>query len=543
MNSKTRDLFVKGAFILAFVGLINKVVGALYRIVLYNSLSATGMTYYEMAYPIYSFLLVISTAGLPTAISKIVSEQLALNDYRSAHRTFKVAYRALFIIGFVTMVIMFVVAPYYANAFNLPDGVYSLYALAPSLFLVSIISAYRGYFQGMQIMTPTAVSQFIEQLGKFSIGLALVFYLNPMGLHFGAAGALIGVTLSELAALIILMVTFGFKKKTIKENMRTHPYVKREKRRKILGKIILIAFPITVGASIMPLAGMIDSYIAMNFLPHAGYTIEGAQQLYGVYAGSITSIVNMPVIFSLSIGMSLVPSIAYALARKNYNEARYTGKIGIKLAVLYGLPCAIGLNILAGPIIELLYPSMSAYEMGIATGLMEIMAFSVLFLVLVQIMTSIIQAYGKYMVPVFNLVIGCIINISISFYLVRMPEFNIAGVAIGTLCCYVVAGLIDFFYVLMLSKTKFSFSEYLIKPIIANGFMGLFIYLLFPVLKNVTTSSNVALLLTIPAGAVVYLLMMIVVKAVGPKDLKHFPGGSRISNLMYKLKIWRRAND
>ncbi|MBQ9625438.1 MAG: oligosaccharide flippase family protein, partial [Clostridia bacterium] len=238
MAVKSKDTFVKGAAILGIAGLICKIIGAFYRIALFNILSAPGMAFYEMAYPIYSFLLVLSTAGLPTAISKLVSEKVAVDDYRAAHRTFQSAYKTLFYIGVITMALMFLGAPIYANLYNLKDGVHSLRAIAPALFFVSIVAAYRGYFQGMQIMTPTALSQLIEQAGKLIVGFAFASYFFKYGAQYGAMGALLGVSISEFLAMVLLIIMYNMHKGEIHRNMREHRATVKEPAGKIIRRLV-----------------------------------------------------------------------------------------------------------------------------------------------------------------------------------------------------------------------------------------------------------------------------------------------------------------
>lgn len=540
MTVKSKDTFVKGAVVLGFAGLICKIIGAFYRVALFNVLSAPGMAYYEMAYPIYSFLLVLSTAGLPTAISKLVSEKVAIDDYRAAHRTFQTAYKTLFYIGIVTMALMLLGAPIYANMYNLKEGVLSLRAIAPALFFVSIISAYRGYFQGLQIMTPTALSQLIEQVGKLVVGFAFASYFFKYGAQYGAMGALLGVTISEFLAMVLLIIMYNVHKGGIKRNMRQFNFTRRETRGDIIRRIIMVALPVTIGASIMPMAGMIDGFIAMNLLPVAGYSADGAKQLYGVYAGSITSIINMPAVISISIGVSLVPAISSSIARKDSRRAQSTTCIGLKLAILFGLPCATGMFLVAEPILNLLYKTLSTYELPIAVRLLQIMSVAVLFLTIVQVMTSIIQGYAKYKIPVITLALGSIINIIISALLVIRPYFNIAGVAIGTVCCYAFAGLCNTVYVFIVSGIRFKFLDYIVKPVVSSGLMGLCVYFLFPLLEGILGSS-VALLGTIFVAVIVYFIAVIAIKGLSPEDMDYMPGGSRLRNLLYRMGIWKAA--
>ncbi|MEG1859954.1 MAG: oligosaccharide flippase family protein, partial [Christensenellaceae bacterium] len=220
--TQTQKNFVKGAAILAIAGLIVKIIGAFFRIPLTNVVGTEGMGYYQLAYPVYSLLLVVSTAGLPTAISKLVSERVAKDDYEGAHYTFQIAWRVLAILGVITAILMFFLSGTIAKVQSTPPAIYSLMAISPALFFVSILSAYRGYFQGLQYMVPTAISQIVEQVGKLGIGLFVAYlFLSITGKpEMGAAGALIGVSCSEAISLLYMMIVYKRRKGEILLNIK-----------------------------------------------------------------------------------------------------------------------------------------------------------------------------------------------------------------------------------------------------------------------------------------------------------------------------------
>jgi len=208
----SKKSFVKGAGILAVSGLIVKFIGAVFRIPLTNIIGTEGIGLYQLAYPIYAFLLVASTSGLPVAISKMVSEEIALGNHYGAYRIFRISLRLLTLLGIVTSIILLAGSGLISKLQGNPKSIYGLMAISPALFFVSVMSAYRGYFQGMHMMTPTALSQIIEQLGKLIIGLTLAALWIPKGPEYAAAGAILGVTLSEVAALTFMLGVYHIKK-------------------------------------------------------------------------------------------------------------------------------------------------------------------------------------------------------------------------------------------------------------------------------------------------------------------------------------------
>ncbi|MBR0026150.1 MAG: polysaccharide biosynthesis protein, partial [Clostridia bacterium] len=317
--------FVKGAFILAVAGLIVKIIGAAYRIPLNNIVGVEGMGYYDIVYRYYSWLLVISSSGLPTAISKMVSERVTLGDYRGAKNVFRTAFWLLVGIGTVTTVIMFFGAnalssiSYPADAGDeIAKQALSFRALAPSLLFVSVMCAYRGYLQGMQRMVGTAVSQVVEQVGKLAVGFSLAFALLPKGPEYAAMGALIGVSASELLALIVIFFVY------LKNRNSMESQIARSEQGRITGfgstakKLLAIAIPVTIGASIMPITGIVDSALIIRLLEGIGFTIVEARNAYSLLYSFVTPIINMPAVLTVALAMSLVPAISANMAKKDY---------------------------------------------------------------------------------------------------------------------------------------------------------------------------------------------------------------------------------
>ncbi|MGI6161806.1 MAG: putative polysaccharide biosynthesis protein [Christensenellales bacterium] len=540
MSEKTAS-FVKGAAILAIAGIIGKIIGAFFRIPLTNTIGLRGIANYNMAYPIYSALLVISSAGLPTAIAKMVSERIAVNDYRGAHDTFKTAFRILALIGICTTLIMLLGSRFLAGLLNVDTAWMSIAAISPSLFFVSLISAYRGYFQGMQLMSPTAASQLVEQLGKLIMGLFLARQLLPYGVEYGAAGALIGVTLSEIAALVMLGGVYARKRKYIFNRIEASD-TRRQRRysggtgKSILKQLAKIAIPITVGAAIMPLVQLIDSAIVVNALTGIGYSAKDAESLFGLLTGCVNTLVNLPAVLSLALAMSIVPAISASRTLGDTAGVRSKAATGLKIAILVGLPCAAGLFVLSTPVLKLLYTDLTVQELATASGLMSVMSLAVVFLTLVQAMTGVLQGAGHVLRPVVNLAIGAVVKIVLSIVLIRMPGVNIYGAAIGTTACYGVAALLDVVYAVRKTGIKFSVADYIIKPVLSAGVMAAIAYFIFPI-AEARLGNTIATFAVIAVAAVVYFAVVLLSGALKKEDLEMIPGGNRLIKLFSRAGI------
>ncbi len=542
--TKGQKSFVKGAAILGIAGLLVKLIGAVFRIPLTIIIGTDGMASYSVAYPIYAALVVLSTAGLPTAISRMVSERVSVGDYRGAHNVFQKAFRVLLLIGIVSTVVMLAVAGPVANTAKIPEAKLSLMMLAPALFFVSMLSAYRGYFQGLQHMFPTALTQIVEQLIKLGAGLLLAWlWWTPQAPHLGAAGALLGVSLSEVAALVLIIILYNRKKGDIIEKRRMLPNTEFKARRSIYMDLLVIALPIAIGGCIMPLVSTADTFIINNQMVNLDYSAFNplsAKQNYSILTNIVNPLINMPAVLSLALCMSLVPAISEGRALKNPAMVSSRSAMGFKLGLLIGLPCAVGMYLLAEPIIQLLYSSdrISPTEIAIGGELLRILAIGVLFLTMLQTMTGILQGAGHQFVPLINLFIGAAVKVVLSIVLIRIPSLNINGAAIGTAACYGIAAVLNVISVARLTKPDIRFFSGFVMPLVSTAAMGVVTYLVFKIMSasHGNTSSVLAAIL---AAMLVYVVMLFLTGSLKEADMEHIPGGGKITRLMNKLGFWR----
>lgn len=538
--------FVKGAAILGGLGLFSKVIGAVYTIATTYFIGESGMAYYGRAFPIYTFLLAFSSAGLPVAIAKLVAERATLGDYKAAYAVFRRALKAMFIIGLFTTVIMIVFSGQIAAALGSPDTKFSIMALGPSLFFVSVMSAYRGYFQGMQRMTPTAISQMIEQVVKMAAGLLLAALWVKQGEVYGAAGAVLGISISEVVACLYMMVLYKRKINIFRRREKSVHY--RELTTDIGKRLVYLAAPIIIGACAMPIVQNADSAIithtlnGMQSVVLAGKEIalnpKTIDSLFSLATTLPNSIINLPAVFSLALAMSLVPSIAASQTEHNIRSIASKSSIGLKLSMLVGLPSAAGLYFLSTPIMHLIYGRLQGDNLLIGGELLGILAISVFFLTILQTMTGILQGLGKTYLPVINLFIGIGVKIAVSIATIHIPEINVQGSAYGTLACYAIAALLDVICVVRCAHMRIKILDNFIKPLLATGGMSVVIYFLMPHVAS-GDYSRTRTVIVIAMAALVYIFLIFLFRALKPEDMKFIPGGGKITSLMYRLKIWR----
>ena len=530
---KKQKSFVQGAALLGAAGLVVKIIGAIFRIPFANAVGTEGSCYYDAAYPYYSFLLVISSSGLPTAISKQVSERIAVGDHRGAREVLNVAVKLLAIIGIITSVAMFLGAKVFASITTYPETVYSFRALAPALLFVSIMCAYRGYLQGLQQMAGTALSQIAEQLGKLVIGLTLAIKLLPKGPEYAAMGALIGVSISELMGLAVVYVFYRRRKKSMDRLIANQPESQDRGFGAVAKALLAIAIPITIGASISPLTGMVDSALIGRILANLGYSEEVRKTAYSLLRTYVTTLINMPGVLTMALAMSLVPAISAKNAMKDRAGVKSTARLGLKLALIIGMPCAVGLFVLAEPILHMLYPKLTESELALAVDIMHTASMGVIFLSMVQSMTGVVQGLGKPRVPVFNLFIGFVLKVITMLVLMNIPSINIQGAAVSTVVCYAYAGVADTIYMVRRTKCKVNIYDVIIKPAAASVAMGLTVHFAYLILAK-SGHATVATLGAVIAGVAVYGILAIVLKMLSSEELNYIPGGGKLRRIMYR---------
>ena len=528
MTQRQRSL-IGGISVLGAAGLICKVVGVLYRIPLTNMIGDMGMHLFGQVMPSYNLLLSITSAGIPVAISRMVSHYVTIGEPGNARKVFKTAFKLLTVLGIVSTILLLLMSRFIAKVVGTPEGYLSFMCIAPSLFFVCVMSAYRGYMQGMRRMMPTAISQLIEQVGKVAVALpfASIGFARggqEAGWIMGSAGALLGTSLAECVAMLYMIIRCQF--------VKTPPALPNESRvsdRALAKRIVMIAIPITLGACIVPLSNAIDSGMIKNLMMKSGFSSLEAGSRHGLYTGIVFPLINVPTALAMAMSTNLVPSIASGLARKDMKYvARETG-IGLQVASVVGFPCSIGMSLLAKPIVFLCYGNSSQlnYEkLMLAASLLEFSAMTIILFTMVQATSGILQGAGKQRIPMLTLVAGIICKIALNVILVSNREINIHGAPIASLACYTVSMIPNLYYVCKYTSYKFSVMDVILRPLGAAAVMGGVVWSIYhfvfggvQCLSAGFTKRFLLVAVCIAVGAVVYLVAAILFKAINPDHL------------------------
>ena len=523
----------KGSVILLAANLMVKIIGALFKIPLQHLIGDEGMGYFNAAYNIYAGLFIVATAGLPVAVSKMVSESMVTGNLRETKRIYRVAYAIFLVIGIAGSAALFLFADEWAATTKFAKSNIAVMAIAPSILFVSLMSVYRGFFQGMSNMIPTAASEVIEALGKLLIGYTLAYILLGKGLHIAASGAVLGVTAGSLLSLLMLVFIYSYKRKAIYKDIDNS--AKPARTGTILKKLLSIAIPVTISASVFTLTNMIDTVLIGRNLESIQHLLtEDRVVLYGRYTGKAVVLFNMPPTLVMSLCLALVPAIARAFVSGDKKTVRVTTTQSLKTAYIFALPCAIGLATLAEPILKILYTSDDAVL------LLRLIAPAVVFVSMVLVTNSILQATGNVLIPVINIFMGGLSKVIINYVLVSNPAININGAPVGTTVCYFIYMFLNLIYVRKITKAEIGFNFW-IKPLGAAVIMAVVAYFGYNILNMLTGDGFIfmALNFVVSGGlsVVAYLLTIISLGGISKEDILVMPKGDKIVKVFIKIKL------
>ena len=522
MSEKAKSV-AKGISILGLAGIICKVIGLLFSIPL-NMISSEEVesgriaTIYFLVYPTYALLLTISSAGIPVAVSRMVAGFLARNDARNARNTFRSALIVLVAIGGFFSLVMVFMNGTLVNMVGVKETSLGYYAIAPCVVIVCVLSEFRGFFQGQQNMVPTAISQLIEQIGKVLISLPLAYIGVKVyhSLELASAGALLGITLAEILAMLYMIIRY-YRKKPEYNHLPQSADELPWKTRDLVKRLIIIAIPITISACIIPLSQFIDSAMMVKRMTIAGLTQENAENAYGVFTSVVIRLINIPTALALAISISLVPGISSRYSVNDIDGVRRESNTGMRYAFLIGFPCSIGMSILSRPIVAFFYDNVfSNQKIQLAADLLSFSALTIVLFTSVQATSSILQGLRKQKIPMYTMIIGVAVKILLNYILIGTPGINIHGGPYASLACYGIVMISNTYFVCKYAKMKFNWIDWILRPGIATAAMGIAVYSL----KTVLPGGRIATVLCVITGVLVFGVAAYLCKAVTKEDLR-----------------------
>ncbi|AJG96802.1 stage V sporulation protein B [Clostridium beijerinckii] len=503
-----KQSLIKGSIILGVAGILTRFLGLFFRWPLIMLIGDEGIGYYQMSYPLYMFFIAMAS-GVPVAISKMISEKNATNDVYGSFEVMKESAILMTIIGTgTTLALFFFARPIVSFLKWDPKAYYSLIGISFAPIVISFVTIFRGFFQGLQNMTPSAISQIIEQIGRVIFGVGLAVFLLPRGIEYSAGGAAFGATAGAVLGGAYLYSNYKrVKKRYAIKRVRSNP--------EILNTILKIAIPISLGTTVSSIMNLIDSILVPQKLLDAGFTNVQSTVLYAQLTGKASVIVNIPLTLSMAICTSLIPIIAENFILKKQKELKNKIDASMKMASVIAIPCTFGLFFLAEPVMKFIFPG--RFE-GIE--ILKYLSLTIPFIIITQTTTAILQGTGHYIKPVINLLIGCLIKIVLTWVLVPMQMFNIYGAVLASFGAYLTVSILNIVMMKFTLRVRLNLYEILIKPCYASSIMMLIVLISYNILYKNTISNGISCLTSIFLGMIVYIIMIIVFKVFNVEEIR-----------------------
>lgn len=571
-TAKNKKRMFTGAAVLLVGSVVAKMLGALYRIPLTNILGAEGMGMYQLVFPVYALFMVLATAGIPTSLSRTIAEKRALGE--NTKKYFSVAMCALLVLGIAFGLLMGALSDVLATRQGNADTRFGFLIIAPAITFVCVISGFRGYFQGQMYMLPTALSNVVEQVVKLAVGIGASYALAKRGVIYAVCGALFGVTVSEIVTAAYMGVTYFFRSKKEKreqlvarvslqerdlqsgsendvlqgetrargdknrDNVVARSTKKTRFERASRGELkgmLRVALPIAAVAALMPLANFFDSIIIVNMLEAFGLKQSVATAQYGIISGPVNSLINMPVVAIMSLAVAVVPSVSASRATRDIDGVMLKSSLCVRLAYLLGIAFAFYLAVFARNVIGALYPALSEQNAEVAVNVLRITAANVVFLSVMQIYVSLLQAVDKTKYAVFSLIASIIVKIVLDVVLTRYIGIN--GAAIASLALPVVA-----YFCTLVSYYKICGLR-LEKNVGLNLLSGVIMALCGIAVGSFIKNDIASLAIGFVVCAVVYVWLAFLFNLVGKDDIPHLPLKKLLWALHRTIRFWEYNNE
>lgn len=528
---------IVGVIILLASNIIVKVIGVLFKIPLHNLLGDRGMSYFNVAYNLFTTLYLISTAGLPTAISLMVSEARIKGRKCEVKHIFYTSLVLFFILGIIGTSIMLFGSGGLAKIMGSPDSSLAIAAVSPTLFLICISSSIRGYFQGHQNMFPTAASEVIESIGKFALGILFGIWAVNSGksIEICAAYAIAGVAIGEAAGMIFLICA-----KLL--HRQDYSYTRIEDDgvisapKKILANLLMISIPVMLSSVALNLTSTVDTFTIINILKKC-ITPEAAETAYGNYTTLAVTLFHLPSAFIYPISTSLAPALSAVRASGNKEKAEITLKASFKMTAIISVPCAIGMAIMSKPILGLLFKNSAS--VASAAPLLSILSPAIFFSAILTVTSAALQSYGHQNKPIISMVCGIITKLIVSCALMSVKSIGILGAPIGTLASYLVMAAVNFAFVIKYVGIQINIFKLIAKPLAASGIASVATVGAYMLIKNLSSRPNVATLASVFITVIIYFLLLFLLCEFRKSDIIMFPIGEKLYNFLCRIKLMK----
>lgn len=527
----SKKLFFSGVIILTVANILVKSVGLISKIALNRVVGSVGAGYYSSAYEIYAFLYVISTAGLPIAISIMVSKSRAAGRLSETEKIYNTAFKFFATMGLVLTGLMLIFSRQLASLMGAPETYVCIRAVAPTLLFICISSCIRGYFQGYQLMGPTAISQIIEAVFKVVIGIGGAIYAKKMGYtdNIVAAYTVLGVTVGVFIGMVYLCV-----KRLVFKKEQFYGKISEESKstRALVKEMLYIAIPITVSSSVLSLTTIFDTFTIQHRLLSFGMDKATIRVYYGDYTSIVISMFNLPTILLYPIANAIVPLVAASGEENNLSLQNKIREMGLRLMGIIAIPSAIGLSVFSFPILDLLMFRQDSAER--ASAWLSVSALSVIFLGLISVSNAFLNSAGKQRMPIISMLCGAIVKLIVNYLLIG--KIGIIGASAGTVCCYITAAILNLYFVTRYIGKLPKPSGVLVMPFICSVICIGSAVIAYTV-SSLCAPNKICTLLAIGTAVIVYVITVVASGTVTNEELKLLPMGNKIVKVINRLNF------
>ncbi len=527
---------ITGVLLLTLAGIAEKILGVILKIPLSGYLGSEGMGYFNSAYNIFTTFYTVAVTGLPVATTIMVSRSRAKGRTLEVKRIFRVSITLFLTIGIIGSAIMYFGAGFIAKLIDENKGSpYCIQAIAPILLLICVSSSIRGFFQGHKNMMPSAVSEFLDAFGKCALGILFggYAYNNGYSTEIAAAAAIFGIVIGHLLGMGFLIIMKCVSKPDYSSLGVEIDEINSEGAASICKKMMVIAFPVTLGSLALGLTGTIDTFTVMNVMQS-----DEALGLYGDYTTLAVTLYRLPHALIVPISTSLTPMLTSAIASESRDKARSTLFSSFKMAAILSIPCSIGMGVLARPIISMLFGrSCSAEIIKNTAPLLSILSVATFLMAMLTISSSVLQSYGKQNLTVVSMFCGT--GVKLILNLVLIPGMGIVGVPVATSCGYFVMVVLNFIFAIKYSDLSVGIFKAFLSPLIAMVCCVPVTVASFLLFKQIMPREVLATLLSVFITAVLYMVALFVTRAFSKEDIMMLPKGQRIYNFLVRKKLMK----
>lgn len=533
-KSTGKNIIVQGS-ILAIASIVVRLIGIVYRIPLTNIVGNEGMGYYGFAFEVYQFLVILSTSAIPVAVSKLTASRVARHQYKNAQAIFKCSIIFAAVLSGTLAFITFVGARWISAVMfgGITEVAPALRVLAPTVFVCAVMGVFRGYTQGLGNMAPTAFSQIVEQIFNAVVSVAAAAILISKGAAFGAAGGTMGTLMGAVSSLVFLYFVYSSYRPQLVRRMKKDPTQKMLESREIYRMIGMTIIPLVLTSTIYQISSLLDSALFSNILKTIGYQSSFISSLYGIYSSKYQLLINLPLGITSALSVAMMPGIAGAIALKRHEHVREQMDTVIRVTMLIAVPCAIGVAVMGGPIMQMLFRDTTTLP-----GRMLIVgAVTIIFYALSTLTSTILQASNHMRMPVINAGISLGIHIIFTVVLLAFADLHIFALIYGNIIFSFCMCVLNMRSLIKLIDYHLDIVKMCASTVIASVIMGAVTFFAYKGFVFLTHSNTLSTLIAIIIAVIVYAVVMILTRGVTEEELYLLPKGEAIVRLLYRMHL------